>query len=69
MLAPIVSRYVDNSMDDALHHYSTAVHKVAAHRRYQTTSAMLKRGEMLIWRGNLLHGGSQVGRRQYMCHS
>ena len=40
--------------------YASKVHAVAVARGLRPTQALLKRGEMLVWRGNLLHGGATV---------
>lgn len=40
--------------------YANRIHQVAATRGLRPVQALLKRGEMLVWRGNLLHGGATV---------
>ena len=47
-------------MGNALSLYYAAAHRVARSRRLTPTTATLRRGELLIWRGNLLHGGLPV---------
>ena len=40
--------------------YSRTLHELVRRRGMRSTMALLKRGQMLIWRGNVLHGGAQV---------
>ena len=40
--------------------YSKTLHALVTRRGMSSTMALLKKGQMLIWRGNILHGGAQV---------
>mmetsp|Transcript_43433 Transcript_43433/g.127785 ORF Transcript_43433/g.127785 Transcript_43433/m.127785 type:complete len:167 (-) Transcript_43433:161-661(-) len=40
--------------------YAHTLHEEVRRRGMEPTAALLKRGQLLIWKGNVLHGGSQV---------
>lgn len=66
----LASRNADPSLFDA---YSQHLHRIMEERDLKPSIFLPKRGDLLIWHGALIHGGTPmrdpaITRRSYVCH-